>query len=111
MANPFFNAIGNGGNAATQPQVPNAQGNLMQMLQQLRQNPMQFIMQRRFNVPQNLMNDPQAIVNHLVQSGQVDQNRLAQAQQIIRQMQGQMSRNAPAPQTAQGNAAPNGAQN
>ena len=63
MANPFFNL----GSAAP---------NLMQMVNQIKQNPMQFLMQRKFNVPKNLMSDPQAMVQHLVSTGQIPQQQI-----------------------------------
>lgn len=53
--------------------------NVMQQLQQLRQNPMQFLRQRGFNVPDNVT-DPQAIIQHLMNSGQVTQQQMNQAQ-------------------------------
>ena len=53
--------------------------NIMQQLQQLRQNPMQFLRQRGFNVPDNVA-DPQAIIQHLMNSGQVSQQQMNQAQ-------------------------------
>ena len=59
--------------------------NIMQMLQQSRQNPMQMLMQRRMNVPQNIANDPQAILNHLLQTGQVSQDAVNRAYQMAGQ--------------------------
>ena len=53
--------------------------NVMQQLQQLRQNPMQFLRQRGYNVPDNVT-DPQAIIQHLMNSGQVSQQQMNQAQ-------------------------------
>ena len=55
-------------------------GNLMQMYQQLRQNPMQML-SRRFNIPPN-MNDPQQIIQHLLNSGQVSQAQVNQIMQM-----------------------------
>ena len=55
---------------------------MLQMLQQLKQNPMQFILQQRLNIPQNIANDPNAILQHLLQTGQVDQTRVNQAYQM-----------------------------
>ena len=55
---------------------------MLQMLQQLKQNPMQFILQRRLNIPQDIANDPNAILQHLLQTGQVDQSRVNQAYQM-----------------------------
>ena len=48
--------------------------NLLQMYQQLRQNPMQML-SKRINVPQN-MNNPQQIVQHLLNSGQITQQQV-----------------------------------
>lgn len=54
--------------------------NLMQMYQQLRQNPMQML-SRKFNIPQN-MNDPQQIIQHLLNSGQITQSQVNQVMQM-----------------------------
>lgn len=54
--------------------------NLMQMYQQLRQNPMQML-SRKYNIPQN-MNDPQQIIQHLLNSGQVTQSQVNQVMQM-----------------------------
>ena len=56
-------------------------GNLMQMYQQLRQNPMQML-SRKYNIPQNMMNDPQQIIQHLLNSGQVTQSQVNQIMQM-----------------------------
>ena len=71
MNNPMFNRGGMGGQ------------NMMQMIQQLKQNPMQFLGRSQFNIPQNMMNDPQAIVNHLVSSGQVPQEQMNNYYQMV----------------------------
>lgn len=55
--------------------------NLMQMLQQLRQNPMQFLKQAGYNVPDNLTS-PNDIIQYLMNSGQVTQQRYEQARQM-----------------------------
>lgn len=57
------------------------QGNPMQMLSQLRNNPVGILRQAGFTVPDG-MNNPQQIINHLLQSGQVNQGRLNMAQQM-----------------------------
>lgn len=54
--------------------------NLLQMYQQLRQNPMQML-SRRFNIPQG-MNDPEQIIQHLLNSGQVSQSQVNQVMQM-----------------------------
>lgn len=74
MPNPFFNALGGG-----------KQPNIMQMLNQLKQNPAQFLMKNKFNVPQNMLNNPQEIINHLVSTGQVSQESYNRAYNIARQ--------------------------
>lgn len=71
MANPFYNAVGIGG-----------QPSLGQMLQQLKSNPVQFLMRRRFNVPSNISSDPNAILNHLLSSGQISQSQMNSAYQM-----------------------------
>lgn len=50
---------------------------LMNMYQQMRQNPMQFL-SRRFNIPQNL-NSPNDIVQHLLNTGQITQDQVNNA--------------------------------
>lgn len=55
--------------------------NLMQMLQQLRQNPVQVLRQAGLNIPDNL-NSPNDIIQHLMNSGQVSQQRYEQARQM-----------------------------
>jgi len=59
----------------------NNMGNMMQMLQQLKNNPLQFLMQRRFNIPQEIAHDPNAILNHLLSTGQVSQGQVNAAYQ------------------------------
>ena len=60
--------------------IPNQ---LLQNMQQLKQNPMQFLLQRKLNIPQNVpLNDPQAILNHLASTGQVSQQQINQAYQM-----------------------------
>lgn len=54
--------------------------NLMQMYQQLRQNPMQML-SRKYNIPPTL-NDPQQIIQYLLNSGQVTQDQINQVMQI-----------------------------
>lgn len=53
---------------------------LMQMYQQLRQNPVQLLSQK-YNIPAN-MNDPQQIIQHLLNSGQVSQAQINQLMQL-----------------------------
>ena len=53
---------------------------LMQMYQQLRQNPIQILSQR-FNIPPNMQN-PQEIIQYLLNSGQVSQAQINQIMQL-----------------------------
>lgn len=48
--------------------------NLIQMYQQLRQNPMQML-SKRFNIPQG-MDNPEQIIQHLLNSGQITQQQV-----------------------------------
>lgn len=59
--------------------------NIMDMLQQFRQNPMQMLLQSRMNVPQNIVNDPHAILNHLLQTGQISQQQVNNAYRMAQQ--------------------------
>ena len=65
--------------------MPN-QINLIQMVQQFRQNPMQMLLQRRLNVPQNMMGDPDAIMQHLLSTGQISQQQMNAAYQTAQRM-------------------------
>lgn len=52
--------------------------NMMNIYQQLRQNPMQ-ILSRRFNIPQSVdMRDPNSIIQHLLNTGQITQGQVNQ---------------------------------
>ncbi len=53
---------------------------LINMYQQLQNNPIQFL-SKRFNIPQNL-NDPNAILQHLLNSGQISQSQLNNIMQL-----------------------------
>lgn len=53
--------------------------NLMQMYQQMMQNPIAALTQR-FNIPQNIdANDPSAIIQHLLDTNQVSQAQVNNA--------------------------------
>ncbi len=54
--------------------------NIMQMVNQIKQNPARML-QQRFNVPQNL-NDPNQIIQHLINTGQVSQAQVNNAMQM-----------------------------
>ncbi|MBP5726148.1 MAG: hypothetical protein J6Y48_03635 [Clostridia bacterium] len=75
MPNPLFNALGG-----------NPMGNMMQMLNQLKQNPMALLQRAGYNIPANL-NNPQQIIQHLTQTGQINQNQLNKAQQMAQTFQ------------------------
>lgn len=52
---------------------------MMQLYQQIRQNPMQVLAQR-FNIPQGVnLNDPNSIIQHLLNTGQISQSQVNQA--------------------------------
>lgn len=48
-------------------------GNIMQMVNTLKQNPMAML--GKFNVPQNIANDPQAIIQYMMNSGKISQEQ------------------------------------
>ena len=56
--------------------------NMLQMYQQLNQNPMALLSQR-FNIPQGMnMSDPNAIIQHLLNTNQVSQAQVNNAMQM-----------------------------
>ena len=62
--------------------------NMMNRLNQFRQNPVQYMMQSRLNIPQNLQgSSPQEIQQYLLNSGQINQNQMNWAQNMARQIQ------------------------
>jgi hypothetical protein len=69
--------------------------NIIQMYNQLRQNPMS-ILTKRFNIPDSVnMNDPNAIIQHLINTNQVSQTQVNNCMQmknnpIIQQIFSQM---------------------
>lgn len=69
--------------------------NIIQMYNQLRQNPMS-ILTKRFNIPDSVdMNDPNAIIQHLINTNQVSQTQVNNCMQmknnpIIQQIFGQI---------------------
>lgn len=64
------------------------QGNMMNQLQQLKQNPAQMLRQAGLNVPDNMIGNPQAMVQHLIQTGQVGGPALQRVMPMIRQLSG-----------------------
>ena len=72
MSNPLFNLLGGG---------MGQNGNMMQMLFQLKQNPMALLRRAGLNVPANL-NDPQQMIQHLMNSGQISQQQYENARQM-----------------------------
>ena len=59
----------------------NNANDIMNLLQQIQQNPYQVLSQR-FNLPQNL-NNPNDIIQHLLNSGQVTQTQVNNATQMM----------------------------
>lgn len=58
---------------------------MMNLYQQLRQNPLQML-QKRFNIPQNLnMSNPNDIIQHLLNTGQITQDQVNQAMSMRKQ--------------------------
>lgn len=56
--------------------------NILQIYQQLRQNPM-MILKKRFNIPDTVnMDDPNAIIQHLLDTNQVSQVQVNSAMQM-----------------------------
>lgn len=54
-------------------------GNIMNMYNQIRQNPVQLLSQR-FNLPQDIdASNPNNIIQHLLNTGQVSENQINQA--------------------------------
>lgn len=60
---------------------------MMNMLNQLRQNPMQ-ILSKKFNLPQNLPNNPQEIIQYLLNTKQISQDQLNNTMQMKKQFFG-----------------------
>lgn len=54
--------------------------NILQMVNQIKQNPM-AVLSQRFKIPQN-MNDPNQIIQHLLNTGQVTQEQVNNAMQM-----------------------------
>jgi len=54
--------------------------NVLQMLNQIKQNPMSVLSQR-FNIPQGI-NNPNDIIQHLLNTGQVSQDQVNRAMQM-----------------------------
>ena len=55
---------------------------IMDMYNQIRQNPMQLL-SKRFNIPQNVdLNNPNDIIQHLLNTGQVSQAQVNNAMQM-----------------------------
>lgn len=60
---------------------------IMQMINQIKQNPMQMLSQR-FNLPANMPSNPQDIVQHLLNTNQVSQEQVNRAMQMRKQFFG-----------------------
>lgn len=54
---------------------------MMNMLNNLTQNPTQILSQFGLNIPNNI-NNPQDIIQHLLNTGQINQNQVNQARQM-----------------------------
>lgn len=54
---------------------------MMQMIQQLKQNPSIMLKQAGYDIPLNMTN-PNDIIQHLMNSGQITQQRFEQARQM-----------------------------
>lgn len=54
---------------------------MMNILNNLTQNPTQILSQFGLNIPNNI-NNPQDIIQHLLNTGQINQNQVNQARQM-----------------------------
>jgi len=59
-------------------------GNLMQMVANLRNNPTQFLASRGVNIPKD-MTDPNEIINYLMRSGRISQAQYDNAVRMAQQ--------------------------
>ena len=59
-------------------------GNIIQMLNQFKQNPMQILAQRGLNIPNNISRDPQSIVQYMLNNGQISQQQVNQAMEMAK---------------------------
>lgn len=60
----------------------NNANDIMNIFNQLKQNPMQ-VLSKKFNLPQNLnMNNPNDIIQHLLNTGQISQSQVNQVMQM-----------------------------
>ena len=64
--------------------------NIIQMMNQFRQNPMAML-SKRFNIPQNMTNDPNAIIQHLMNTGQISQDMYNRANQQAKNIMNQFN--------------------
>ena len=61
--------------------------NIMQTVNQFKQNPMAML-SKRYNIPQNIdTSDPNAIIQHLLNTGQISQQSYNSARMRVMQMQ------------------------
>jgi hypothetical protein len=68
MANPLFEMMAG---KRSMPGGPAPQMNMMDVMNQLRENPMQMIKNAGYNVPDEIAGNPQAMVMHLINTGQI----------------------------------------
>jgi len=59
---------------------------MMQMLQQIKQNPMRILSQK-YNLPQGMSNNPNDIIQYLLNSGQISQDQVNNAMRMRNMMQ------------------------
>ena len=64
---------------------------MMQKLNQFRQNPIGALMGMGYNVPQHLQNNPEGTVNYLRNSGQMTDAQFQQFSQMAQQFQSQQN--------------------
>ena len=57
---------------------------IMQMLNQFRNNPMQILAQRGINIPQDIASNPQAIVQYMLNNNMISQQQVNQAMQMAK---------------------------
>ena len=63
-------------------------GDMMEKLRQLQNDPREFIRQAGAQVPEEMMHDPKAMVMHLIQTGQVSGPMMQRIMPMIRMMGG-----------------------
>lgn len=59
-------------------------GNIMSIVQQVRNNPMQFL--TPMNIPQSMLGNPQAIIQQMMNNGSISQEQYNNAIQMARNL-------------------------